>query len=151
MTSEFNNGSMTLGFSLGNVMDLHKSQRIFWLAERPFACQEGLCSTVSLLSSVIEIQTAVPETTTTTNLMCLQYEVEPSYSYINFVEELLSDNELYATCPLTYLYYTKLVDATLNTLFPLVPLPFPSFLFNIMPTCHETLHNSTQSRYIPHK
>jgi hypothetical protein len=66
MTSEFSNGNMTSGFSLGNVMDLHKIQRISWLAERPFAFQEGLCSTdsvtVSLLSSVIVIQAAVLET-----------------------------------------------------------------------------------------
>jgi hypothetical protein len=66
MTSEFSNGSITLGFSSGNIMDLHKSQRISWLAERPFAFQEGLCFTdsviVSLLSSVIVIQAAVLET-----------------------------------------------------------------------------------------
>jgi hypothetical protein len=76
MTSEFNNGSEILGFSGGgNVMDLHISQGISWLAERPFACQEGLCSmdsvTVSLLSSVIVIRAMVLETTTT-NLVCLQ-------------------------------------------------------------------------------
>jgi len=69
MTTEFSNGSEILGFSLGNVTDLHKYQRISWLAERPIVCQEGLCSmdsvTISLLSSVIIILAMVLETTTT--------------------------------------------------------------------------------------
>ena len=74
MASEFSNGSEILGFCLGNVMDLHKSQGISWLAERPFACQEGPCSmdsvTVLLLSSVIITRAMVQEITT--NLVCLQ-------------------------------------------------------------------------------
>jgi hypothetical protein len=153
MTTEFSNGSEILGFSLGNVTDPDKYQRISWLAERPFACQEGLCSmdsvTISLLSSVIVIQAMVLQTTTTNSYVYgRKYNLKTD---INFLEKLQSDNELYATCPLAYLYYIKLLDATLNALFPLLPLPFPSFLFTIMPTCHETLCNSTQSRHSPHK
>lgn len=80
------------------------------------------------------------------------------YRYVNFLnsleaefqaeEKLQSDNELSATCSIIYLHYTELQNTTLNTSFPLLPLFFPPFQFTIVITCHETLRNSTYSRYI---